>query len=143
MIITLRNNEMSQQYLGSGQYQQNLKYVQYPPNLNSVDRLTDASHQSSNANPDGGSADVSNVAPHSMLEKLDYFCMEGKMKEAVDVLELLEKQHVPVDLPRYLKLMSQWGEGKSLEEALLPLTVSTYNRILDMCFECVIGRYEL
>ncbi|KAE9610443.1 putative tetratricopeptide-like helical domain, DYW domain-containing protein [Lupinus albus] len=141
-----RSNEMSQQYLGSGQHQQNLKDAQYPPHLNTVDRSTDASHQSSNANPDSGSADASNVAPHGTLEQLDYFCMEGKVKEAVEVLEFLEKQHIPVDLPQYLKLMSQCGEAKSLEEAkivhkhalrhLSPLTVSTYNRILEMYFEC-------
>ncbi|XP_057458425.1 pentatricopeptide repeat-containing protein At2g25580-like isoform X1 [Lotus japonicus] len=105
------------------------------------------SHLSSNAKPDGESVEASSDSPYrGTLEELDGFCMEGKVKEAVEVLELLVKLHISVDLPRYLQLMRQCAEAKSLEEAkivhrhvlhhLSPLTVSTYNRILEMYFEC-------
>lgn len=112
-----------------------------------VQRSIAGSHLSNNAKPDGESAEASNGSPYrGTLEELDSFCMEGKVKEAVEVLELLDNLHIPVDLPRYLQLMRQCGEAKSLEEAkivhrlalqyLSPLNVSTYNRILEMYFEC-------
>ncbi|CAJ1938521.1 unnamed protein product [Sphenostylis stenocarpa] len=136
-------NEMRQQYPGSGQFQQSLN----DPNFNIAQRSMVGSHLSSNANPDGKSAEVSNDCPYrGTLEELDSFCIEGKVKEAVEVLELLEKLLIPVDLPRYLQLMHQCGETKSLEEAkivhrhalqrLSPLQVSTYNRILEMYLKC-------
>lgn len=141
-------NEMRQQYSGSGQFQQSLKDGQYSPNFNISQRsMVVGSHLSINANPGGESNEASNDSPYrGTLEELDSFCTEGKMKEAVEVLELLEKLLVPVDLPRCLQLMRQCGETKSLEEAkivhrhalqhLSPLQVSTYNRILEMYFEC-------
>nr|KYP36831.1 Pentatricopeptide repeat-containing protein At2g25580 family [Cajanus cajan] len=105
------------------------------------------SHLSSNANPDGVSAEASNDSPYrGTLEELDSLCVEGKVKEAVEVLNLLEKLRIPVDLPRYLLLMRQCGETKSLTEAkivhrhaiqhLSPLKVSSYNKILEMYLEC-------
>ncbi|KAJ1442536.1 Metallo-dependent phosphatase-like [Sesbania bispinosa] len=141
------SNDMRQQYSSYGQFQQSLEDSQYPPNLNTVQSSMVSSHLSSNAKPDGESAEESNDSPYrGTLEELDSFCMEGKVKEAVEVLELLAKLHIPVDLPRYLQLMHQCGEAKSLEEAkivhrhtmqyLSPLKVSTYNRISDMYFEC-------
>ncbi|XP_027364233.1 pentatricopeptide repeat-containing protein At4g32450, mitochondrial-like isoform X1 [Abrus precatorius] len=142
------SNDMHQQYLGSGQSVQCLKDGQYSPNLNTVHRSMVSSHVSSNANPNyGESAEVSNDSSYrGTLEELDNFCMEGKVKEAVEVLDLLKKLHIPVDLPRYLQLMHQCGETKSLEEAkivhrhvlqhLSPLQVSTYNKILEMYLEC-------
>ncbi|TKY59998.1 Pentatricopeptide repeat-containing protein [Spatholobus suberectus] len=141
------SNEMRQQYSGSGQFQQSLKDSQYHPNLHIAQRSMVDSHLSSNANPDGKSAEASNDYPYrGTLEELDSFCFEGKVKEAVEVLGLLEKLHIPVDLPRYLQLMHHCGETKSLEEAkivhrhavqhLSPLKVSTYNRILEMYLEC-------
>ncbi|KAK7315793.1 hypothetical protein VNO77_34370 [Canavalia gladiata] len=141
------NNEMYQQDSGSGQFQQSLKEGQYSPNLNTAQRSMVGSHLSSNADPVDKSAEASNGSTYrGTLEELDSFCMEGKVKEAVEVLELLEKLHIPVGLPRYLQLMHQCGETKSLEEAkivhkhvlqhLSPLKVSTYNRILEMYLEC-------
>ncbi|KAK9932893.1 hypothetical protein M0R45_020114 [Rubus argutus] len=79
------------------------------------------------------------------LEELDLFCKEGKVKEAVEVLGLLERQHVHVNLDQYLRLMQACGEAKALNEAkavhenmrlLSPLEVSTYNRILEMYSKC-------
>ena len=141
------SHEMRQQYPGSGQFQQSLKDGQYLPNLNTAQRSVVGSHLSSNANPDGESAKASNDSAYrGTLEGLDNFCIEGNVKAAFVVLELLEKLDIPVDLPRYLQLMHQCGENKSLEEAknvhrhalqhLSPLQVSTYNRILEMYLEC-------
>ncbi|RHN72429.1 putative tetratricopeptide-like helical domain, DYW domain-containing protein [Medicago truncatula] len=80
------------------------------------------------------------------LEELDSFCRDGKVKEAVENLQKLEKLHIHVDLQRCLQLMRICGKAKSLEEArvvhrhalqhLHPLTVSTDNRVLEMYFEC-------
>ncbi|XP_061355483.1 pentatricopeptide repeat-containing protein At4g32450, mitochondrial-like [Gastrolobium bilobum] len=141
------SNEMRQQYSGSGQFQQSRKDGWYPPNLNSVQRSMVDSHSSINTNPDGKSAEASDGSPYrGTIKELDTYCMEGQVKEAVEVLKLLEKLHIPVDLPRYLQLMHQCREAKSLEEAkivhsyalrhLSPLEVSTYNRILEMYLEC-------
>ncbi|KAG5029470.1 hypothetical protein JHK87_012984 [Glycine soja] len=141
------SHEMRQQYPGSGQFQQSLKDGRYLPNLNIAQRSGVGSHLSNNANHDGESDKASNDSPYrATLEELDNFCIEGNVKEAVNVLELLEKLHIPVDLPRYLQLMHQCAENKSLEEAkivhrhtsqhLSPLQVSTYNRILEMYLEC-------
>ncbi|MED6171419.1 hypothetical protein PIB30_040559 [Stylosanthes scabra] len=115
---------------------------QHSPNWNTVQGTTFGSEK-----PDGVSAEASNDSPYrGTIEELDGFCMDGKVKEAVEVLELLAKLHIPVDLPRYLQLMHHCGEAKSLEEAkivhinalkhLSPLQVSTYNKILEMYFQC-------
>ncbi|KAM1657937.1 hypothetical protein ACFX1Q_046099 [Malus domestica] len=51
------------------------------------------------------------------LEKLDHFCNEGNVKKVVEILGLLEKQHVHVDLHLYLQLMQACGEAKAIQEA--------------------------
>lgn len=51
------------------------------------------------------------------LEEFDEFCKEGKVKEVVDFLYLLQKQSVSVDLPHYLQLIQACGEAEALEEA--------------------------
>lgn len=137
----------SRKHSGYGQFQQSLIDGRYPPNLDGVQRSIAGSHLSSNAKPDGESVEASTDNPYrGTLEELDGFCMEGKLKEAVEVLELLVKLQIHVDLPRYLRLMHQCAEAKSLEEArtvhshalshLSPLEVSTYNKILEMYFKC-------
>ncbi|KAK4263108.1 hypothetical protein QN277_028577 [Acacia crassicarpa] len=141
------NNMTNQCSPGSGQFVQNVKDSQYPPNLQTVQSSTIGSQLSNNAKPGMESAEASGGSPYrGTLEELDYFCMEGKVKEAVEILRLLEKQHIQVDLPRYLQLMHHCGQAKALEEAkiihehvlryLSPLKVSTYNRILEMYSKC-------
>ncbi|KAK7318936.1 hypothetical protein RJT34_03645 [Clitoria ternatea] len=140
------SNDMRQQY-SYGQLQQGLNDGQYSPNLNTIQRSMVGSHVPSNAKPVGESVEASNNGAYKgTLEELDSFCKEGKVKEAVQVLELLEQLHVPVDLPRYLELMHQCGETKSPKEAkivhkhalqhLSPLRVSTHNQILEMYLKC-------
>ncbi|KAK4479194.1 hypothetical protein RD792_014705 [Penstemon davidsonii] len=80
------------------------------------------------------------------VEDLDELSKEGKLKEAVELLGLLEQDSLEVDLPRYLALMKACGENEALEEAksvhehLLKLMghidVRTYNKILEMYSEC-------
>ncbi|KEH41013.1 PPR containing plant-like protein [Medicago truncatula] len=87
-----------------------------------------------------------NMTERKLIEELDSSCMEGEVKEAIDVLQVLEKFHIHVDLDRCLRLMQQCGKTKSLEEAkvvhryvlqhLSPLKVSTCNGILEMYFQC-------
>ncbi|KAM1060642.1 hypothetical protein PS2_025000 [Malus domestica] len=59
---------------------------------------------------------LKNSLSSSSLEGLDRFCKEGKVKEAVEILGLLEKQHVHMDLHLYLQLMQACGETKVLQE---------------------------
>ncbi|KAG9144600.1 hypothetical protein Leryth_010814 [Lithospermum erythrorhizon] len=80
------------------------------------------------------------------IDELDKFYQEGKLKEAVDVLGILEGQHISVDLPRYLLLFKACGEenaleqGKSIHKHLLRsglhLEVKTHNKILEMYCSC-------
>lgn len=82
----------------------------------------------------------------TLVEVLDSFCRDGKVNESVDILQVLEKLYIHMDLQRCLQLMHVCGKTKSLEEArvvhrhalqhLHPLTVSTDNRVLEMYFEC-------
>ncbi|KAL0341798.1 UNVERIFIED_CONTAM: Pentatricopeptide repeat-containing protein, mitochondrial [Sesamum calycinum] len=82
----------------------------------------------------------------SKIEDIDEFTKEGKLKEAVDLLELLQKEGVQVELPRYLALMKACGENQALEVAksvhqhllksMPHLEVRTYNRILEMYSNC-------
>ncbi|KAI9160379.1 hypothetical protein LWI28_007609 [Acer negundo] len=127
-------NPTSGQYQSAnslGQYQQ---HFDIHPNSNGIQTSTVAS-ETAKASESSGS-----------IEELDNFVKEGKVKDAVGVLGLLEKQCVPVDLPRFLQLMQACGEAKALEDAKLvhehivrslsPLEVSTYNKIIRMYWEC-------
>ncbi|KAI3752077.1 hypothetical protein L2E82_23237 [Cichorium intybus] len=83
---------------------------------------------------------------HGTIEELDAFCKDGKLKEAVEVLEILEKNKVPVDIPRYLFLMNACGESQALKEAkhvhnhltrsLPHFDVYICNKILEMYSKC-------
>ncbi|KAK6788825.1 hypothetical protein RDI58_012623 [Solanum bulbocastanum] len=80
------------------------------------------------------------------VDELDDLCKEGKVKEAVEVLQLLEQQHVTVDLSRYIMLMDVCSEDKSLEDAKSihehlvrshpHLDIKMYNKILEMYGKC-------
>ena len=122
-------------------YQQSQSAGQYLPNSNAHTKL------SSDTKPEVELGEGSDYCPYSgTIEELDGFSKEGKVKEAVEVLSLLEKRCVPVELHQYLQLMQACSEAKSLQEAksvhqhivrsLSPLKVSTYNRIIKMYWEC-------
>ncbi|PON36414.1 DYW domain containing protein [Parasponia andersonii] len=136
------NVGMHQQNPSYGQYQQN-----HQPNSNSYHNNMMGPQMPSYPVPEGASIEASGSRPNSgSLEELDSLCKEGKAKEAVEVLRLLEKQHIHVDLPRYILLMQVCGEAKALGEAKVvhedilrsqsSLEVSTYNRIIEMYSRC-------
>jgi len=127
--------------------QQSSSAGQYLPNSNAFHNMTGISQLSSHTTPEGESVETSDSHPNvGTLEELDVFCKEGKVKEAVEVLGLLEKQCIPVNLPRYLQLMQACGEAQSIQEAKSihehilrshsPLKVSTYNGIIEMYWKC-------
>lgn len=80
------------------------------------------------------------------LEDLDQFTREGKLKEAVELLGLLEKESVRIELPRYMALVKACGENEAFSEAksvhehlvksMIPLEVRIYNQILEMYSKC-------
>uniref|UniRef100_A0A6P3ZZ04 pentatricopeptide repeat-containing protein At4g32450, mitochondrial n=1 Tax=Ziziphus jujuba TaxID=326968 RepID=A0A6P3ZZ04_ZIZJJ len=138
---------MHQQIPSSGQYLQNPHLGIYKQTSSTLQNPVVNSEVSCDPKPEEELNDASESSPYNgTLEELDGFCKEGKVKEALEVLRLLEKHHVPVDLPRYLQLMWVCGEAKALQEAkvvhediiraLSPLQVSTYNKILEMYSKC-------
>ncbi|KAF5196497.1 Pentatricopeptide repeat-containing protein [Thalictrum thalictroides] len=81
------------------------------------------------------------------IEELDAFCRDNQVKEAVEILEILERNGVIVDLSRYLLLMKVCGNAgvlpyaKSVHNHFIrsernDIQVSVYNKILEMYFNC-------
>ncbi|KAF9603438.1 hypothetical protein IFM89_036139 [Coptis chinensis] len=80
------------------------------------------------------------------IDELDGFCKENKVKDAVEVLALLEKNGITVDLPRYLLLIRMCGEAgvpqyaKSVHDHLIRslghVELSVHNKVLEMYFQC-------
>ncbi|PIA42656.1 hypothetical protein AQUCO_02000241v1 [Aquilegia coerulea] len=81
------------------------------------------------------------------IEELDTFCKANKVKEALEVLEILEKKGVTVDLPRYVLLIQACGNigflplAKSAHAHLIRSEgrihqVYVYNMILEMYSKC-------
>ncbi|KAA8532685.1 hypothetical protein F0562_032718 [Nyssa sinensis] len=140
----LRGNVESYQQNPSGNYNANIgKYQNSSESQNGMA----VPHVSSNSEPAGESVEATKSGQYiGTIEELDDFCNEGKLKEAVEVLQLLEKLQIPVDVPLYLKLMKACGDAKALQEAksvhehlmrsVSPLQVSTYNKILEMYAKC-------
>ncbi|XVE48446.1 hypothetical protein DITRI_Ditri01bG0002900 [Diplodiscus trichospermus] len=98
-------------------------------------------------NPEGESTEVSEISSNNATaDMIDEFLNKGNVKEAVEVLGLMEKQGVHVDLARILQLVKACGEVKALEEAKIvheylirsysPLKTSIYNKILEMYSKC-------
>ncbi|OMO91901.1 hypothetical protein COLO4_18026 [Corchorus olitorius] len=134
----LQQNQSGQLGTNFSQYQQNPHNI---VNANSYGQVAATS------NLEGESADASETSSNNAtVEALDGFCEEGNVKEAVEVLGLMEKQGVHVDLPRILQLMKACGEAKALQEAKTvheylvrshsPFKTSIYNRILEMYSKC-------
>lgn len=94
----------------------------------------------------GGFNDQPNPGEDGTIEEFDGFCNEGKLKEAIEVLGLLERNNVSVDMPRYLFLMSECGEAQALDEAkyvhecvtrsVSHLDVRVCNKMLEMYGKC-------
>ncbi|KAL7140447.1 hypothetical protein ABFS83_09G121500 [Erythranthe nasuta] len=82
----------------------------------------------------------------SKIEDLDEFIKEGKLKEAVELLGVIDNESLSLDLPRYVSLMQACGENEALDEAksvhehliksMPNLEVKTHNLILEMYSKC-------
>ncbi|XP_074592901.1 pentatricopeptide repeat-containing protein At4g32450, mitochondrial-like [Curcuma longa] len=94
-----------------------------------------------------GSAEIGYSSRYKgTIEELDELCKEKKMKEAMEVLAILEKNGFMVDLPRYLNLIVACDDDKFIEEARKlhshilrrfgNAEVRVNNKILDMYFKC-------
>nr|CAD1823885.1 unnamed protein product [Ananas comosus var. bracteatus] len=106
-----------------------------------------ATSQTNEMSFSGGSPEnVETSGYKGTVDELDEFCKDNKVKEAVEVLDLLEKNGVVVDLPRYFRLMQACGEASSLEEAkkihdhisriMVNVEVGVHNKILEMYTKC-------
>lgn len=141
----MQNPPIAQPPQYNGTYQNgpiaNLQNIQSPQNFNS------GSYPMNVPNYGDESSEVSeNTGYIGSLEEFDRLCNEKKMNEIMEVLLLLERNGIAVNLPRYLQLIHLCGETKSLEEAktvhehimrhLSPINVYTNNRILEMYSKC-------
>ncbi|KAG8077834.1 hypothetical protein GUJ93_ZPchr0007g5997 [Zizania palustris] len=80
------------------------------------------------------------------VEEMDKLCEDGKVKEALDVLALLQEEGTVVHAPQYFKLMQACGDATSLAEArkihnhicqsALSLDIDFSNKILEMYAKC-------
>lgn len=76
------------------------------------------------------------------IETFDALCEEGKVREAVEVVEILEDKGYVVDLPRLLGLAKLCGEAEALEEArvvhdcISPSDVRSYHTLIEMYSGC-------
>ncbi|KAL5220713.1 hypothetical protein ABZP36_025426 [Zizania latifolia] len=80
------------------------------------------------------------------VEEMDKLCEDGKVKEALDVLALLQEEGTVVHAPQYFKLMQACGNATSLAEArkihnqicqsALSLDIDFNNKILEMYAKC-------
>ena len=96
--------------------------------------------------PGGSPGSGEMISYEGTLNKLEEFCKEGKLKEAIAVMAVFEKAGMVIDLSIYLKLVQACGEAKSLEKArvvhdylsrrLGAVEVWVHNKILDMYSKC-------
>ncbi|KAF5206083.1 Pentatricopeptide repeat-containing protein [Thalictrum thalictroides] len=90
-----------------------------------------------------------------MIKELDDYCKRNEVEKAMEVVKVLEREGVILDLPRYELLMKMCGEVGHLQYAKdvhvylmrskLQIQVSVCNKILEMYFNCesVIDAYEV
>ncbi|KAM7459463.1 hypothetical protein LguiA_036457 [Lonicera macranthoides] len=137
-----------------GEYQMNNPIGSYQANTGPHQQISNGSQnglmarQVSSNSTSGGELveDAESSKLRGTIEELDGFCKEGKLKEAMEVLGLLEQNGIPIDMPRYVMLMKVCGEAKAIEEAkyvhehltrsVSSLQVSMYNKILVMYSKC-------
>ncbi|XAR69737.1 hypothetical protein NMG60_11001442 [Bertholletia excelsa] len=129
-----QQNQNSNELQGGG-YQQNAG-GSYTPNYRNYQQKPNESwnglmdpHASSHANPDGKLVEGEKSSEYrGTLENLDGFCRDGKLKEAVEVLGLLDKQAkfvhkhliISVSAPKvstYSKILEMYGKCGSMEDA--------------------------
>lgn len=130
----------------AGVYHSNAGNYQQSPREPRSDGITDY-QVTTDMNLNAGSVEAAQESQLTRkVEDLDEFTKGGKLKEAVELLGLLEKEGTQVDLQRYMALMKLCGEREALDEAktvhdhLLKskahLETRTYNHILEMYSKC-------
>ncbi|KAL5973072.1 hypothetical protein ACLOJK_039879 [Asimina triloba] len=120
--------------------------TQFQQNRSGVQNETSNSLVTGDSRSDEKATEADGNTYKGTLEELDDLCKEGKMKEAVEVLGLLERQGTVVDLPRYLRLFAACGNAKALEQAkavhehisrsVVQVEVRVYNKMLEMYSKC-------
>uniref|UniRef100_A0A7N0TSA4 DYW domain-containing protein n=1 Tax=Kalanchoe fedtschenkoi TaxID=63787 RepID=A0A7N0TSA4_KALFE len=139
-----------QNHYGNLIHNKNADSVPLQSNLNAPYPST-SSQAPGYSNTDGASPDVVETQQiRGTVEELEQYVKDGKVKEALEVLELLENNERQLDpdgdVSTVVKLIEACGEGKDAKEAKIvhkalvklisPLTVSVYNKILDMYLKC-------
>ncbi|KAK9113042.1 hypothetical protein Scep_020561 [Stephania cephalantha] len=137
------NQYQSQQIANDYKFQPSLKGYQAQQNVSGYNPENNWGFQQNSSE----TAETSETNKYKgTLEELDSLCKEGRVEEAVEVLGLLEKQGIKVNLQRYFELMKACGEASALQEAksvhehivrsLGDVEVIVYNHILEMYCEC-------
>ncbi|CAM0882822.1 unnamed protein product [Alopecurus aequalis] len=98
---------------------------------------------------DGSPSKVSDEAggiPKGTIEELDKLCEEGKVKEALEALPVLQEKGIILHAPQYFKLMQACADASALAEARqihhqifqseLAVDKDVNNKILDMYAKC-------
>ncbi|KAG8380207.1 hypothetical protein BUALT_Bualt07G0169400 [Buddleja alternifolia] len=140
------NEDMSRQSDGGGVYHSDAGKYQQSWSASQGDGIVD-SHVPNDIRLNGESVEVAEGSKlRSKIDDLDELTKEGKLKEAVELLEVIQNEGLEVDLPRYMRLMKECGENEALSEAksvhehllksILQLEVKTYNKILEMYSKC-------
>jgi pentatricopeptide repeat protein len=118
--------------------------------LNSAPHQDGTYNQSPPGNPsnDGSPYEVPNEVGHKCegTVELQKLCEDGKVKEALDVLNVLQANGTVVNFPQYFRLMQACGDATALAEArvihskisesTLSIDTDAQNKILEMYARC-------
>ncbi|XP_047058665.1 pentatricopeptide repeat-containing protein At4g32450, mitochondrial-like [Lolium rigidum] len=98
-----------------------------------------------NGSPSEVSGEASGI-PKVTIEELDKLCEDGKIKEALEILPVLQEKGIILQAPQYFKLMQACADASALAEAgqihhqisqsELAADTDVNNRILDMYAKC-------
>jgi pentatricopeptide repeat protein len=102
-----------------------------------------------NPSNDASPYEVPNEAGHKCggtVEELEKLCEDGKVKEALDVLDLLQANGTVLNSPQYFRLMQACGDATAVAEAriihskisesTLSIDTDVQNKILEMYTRC-------
>lgn len=131
-----------------GEYQQNPS-VEYRTNSGPQNLPTEYQNDLGGFQVAGNSTTVGGIVEGSekrTVEEINDLCGEGKLKEAIELLVLLEQEGNLIGMDRYFLLMKACGEAQALEEAKhvhdlfirrnFPYEVRGFNNILEMYCMC-------
>ncbi|KAJ3670815.1 hypothetical protein LUZ60_008241 [Juncus effusus] len=116
----------------------NSNYAQYGYNSSEFNENSGVYYRQNDASPKN----------RVTIEELMELCNEGKIKDAIQVLVLLEENKIEIGIQNYNRLIKACGDASDLESAKIihnqicknitngELTVSLNNKILDMYIKC-------